>query len=177
MPKQCGRKKPCSSTTQVHRHIHLRCAQDNNSFHAPVMMVARVLLYFFRIVSANLKKKLLNTPWSALFTTRSNVICSTAATVRRRNAAPMAHELAKKRLNSRTLLCTLKPGGLRRAQPQSCATQPGKTSQPHLAVPLKQCAKARGAKGDHEQQAKQIEYQPKAVEAEVLDIEAGLGAL
>ena len=37
-------------------------AQDNDSVHTPVMMVARVLLYFFKIVSANLKKKLLNTP-------------------------------------------------------------------------------------------------------------------
>ena len=84
-------------------HLSDECAQDNNSIHAPVMMVARVLLYFFKIVSANLKKKLLNTPWSALFATRSNVTCSKVPQQSGGAlSATMAHEQAKKRLNSRT---------------------------------------------------------------------------
>ena len=62
VPKQCGREQPCSSTGEVHMHMSSESKQHNNSVHAPVKIVARVLLYFFKIVSANLKKKLLNTP-------------------------------------------------------------------------------------------------------------------
>ena len=39
----------------------------------PVKMVAMVLLYFFKMVSANLKKKEERMPCSALFTTSSSV--------------------------------------------------------------------------------------------------------
>lgn len=97
-------------------HLSDECAQDNNSIHAPVMMVARVLLYFFKIVSANLKKKLLNTPWSALFATRSNVTCSKVPQQSGGAlSATMAHEQAKKKAEQQNT--RKQPGSVRGAQP------------------------------------------------------------
>ena len=62
-PNNAAESNPAAAQVRVHTHMCISYAcTEHVSFHAPVMMVARVLLYFFKIVSANLKKKLLNTP-------------------------------------------------------------------------------------------------------------------
>lgn len=55
---------------------HMRAHPNSAALMSPVKMVATVLEYFFRMVSAYLKKNEARMPCAALFTTSSMVTCA-----------------------------------------------------------------------------------------------------
>ena len=62
-----------NTTETPMRKFNVNGCPNNAALNNPVKIVAMVEEYFFKMVSANLKKKLDNIPWSALFTINAKV--------------------------------------------------------------------------------------------------------